>query len=193
MKLSILIPSVPRRRKTYLQSLLDSLETQLESSNISNVEILVLYDNKKRNIGDKRNDLINLAKGEYLTFIDDDDRVNDTYINDVLVALNFGPDCVVYDCLYSSGDQTMLCKYGVEYEYNNASLGQGIDWTGKPAHTMVWKSSLAKSVSYESRGWGEDMDWVKRAYPLITNQIRIDKIMYYYDWNYSISEFVNGN
>jgi hypothetical protein len=30
-------------------------------------------------------------------------------------------------------------------------------------------------------GCGEDFNWVKRAYLDIKNQIRIDKVLYYYD------------
>jgi hypothetical protein len=59
MKLSILIPSVPSRRKFFLDRLLDDLEKQIGDRN--DVEILVLYDNKKRSLGQKRSDLLNLA------------------------------------------------------------------------------------------------------------------------------------
>ena len=66
LKLSILIPSVPSRRKTFLQRILDQLESQI---NTNDIEIVVLYDNKKRTVGEKRNDLLNLARGQFLTFI----------------------------------------------------------------------------------------------------------------------------
>jgi len=125
--------------------------------------------------------LINLAKGEYLVFIDDDDdRIADDYIESILKALreNPGCDCVVFECIcrVENGPET-YCRYGIEYEYT--TVGQ--DWYGKPAHTMVYKSSIAKKHRYSHKSWGEDVEWVKRACVDIKAQVRIDKVLYFYD------------
>jgi hypothetical protein len=50
---------------------------------------------------------------------------------------------------------------------------------------MVWKTAIAKKYKYSNMHNGEDMDWVKRAYLDIKTQHRIDKVLYYYDANYS--------
>ena len=47
-----------------------------------------MFDNKKRSVGEKRQDLLNLAKGQYLVFIDDDDRISDDYISSIIQAMN---------------------------------------------------------------------------------------------------------
>jgi len=124
--------------------------------------------------------LINLAKGEYLVFIDDDDRIADDYIESILKALreNPGCDCVVFECIcrVENGPET-YCRYGIEYEYT--TVGQ--DWYGKPAHTMVYKSSIAQKHRYSHKSWGEDVEWVKRACVDIKAQVRIDKVLYFYD------------
>lgn len=188
IKLSVLIPSLPSRRKTYLQRILDQIEGQINSLKRKDIEVIVLYDNKKRKIGDKRQDMLDIARGEYLVFIDDDDRVSDDYISEVMRVIDSGssPDCIVYDTMYSRlGKNHMLCKYGIEYEYNKAVPGSGAVWTGKPAHTMVYKSSLAKSVRYSSINAGEDTDWVIRACKLIKKQERINKVLYFYENDYS--------
>ena len=52
------------------------------------MEIIGLFDNKKRSVGEKRQDLLNLAKGQYLVFIDDDDRISDDYISSIIQAMN---------------------------------------------------------------------------------------------------------
>ena len=36
-------------------------------------------------VGEKRNKLINMAKGEYFSFIDDDDLVSEEYVDQVLI------------------------------------------------------------------------------------------------------------
>jgi len=189
IKLSILILTIPNRRKTFLNSLLDNLEKQTKNQN--DIEILVLYDNKKRSVGEKRTNLLKLAKGEYVTFIDDDDRISDDYTSSILQALKENPntDCVVYDCIctINNAQHKIHCKYGIEYEYNHNNSGNGF-WTGKPAHTMIYKTSLVQDISYVFKNYGEDMDWVGQAHKKIVHQTRIDKILYYYDFRNATSE-----
>lgn len=181
MKLSVLVPTVPSRMSFFYPRLMNQLLTQCV--NYPDVEIIGLFDNKKKTIGEKRQDLLNLAKGEYLVFIDDDDRISDDYISSIMDALNnnLNTDCVVFDCIccIENGDLKKLCKYGIEFEYGDILDGQ--EWRGKPAHTMVYKSNIAKRHSYIKINFGEDIDWVLRACLEIKEQTRINKILYYYD------------
>jgi glycosyltransferase involved in cell wall biosynthesis len=153
-----------------------------QSSPYSDIELLALFDNKKRQIGEKRDNMLSLANGEYLVFIDDDDRIAPEYIEVIMDTLYANPetDCVVFDSIVSIESQPgILCKYGIEFEYGYI-LG-GKEWRGKPAHTMVYKSSIAKSHRYTDMGAGEDVDWVKRACQDIRVQTRIDRVLYFYD------------
>lgn len=79
---------------------------------------MALVDNRKRTTGAKRNDLIDLAKGEYVTFIDDDDWAGANYVQSILGAIDQypGTDCIVFDvAFYLHGDFVKLFKYGQEY------------------------------------------------------------------------------
>ena len=184
IKLSILVPTVPNRIDNYYLRLMSDLIRQ--TAPYPDIELIALFDNKKRSIGKKRDEMLGLAKGEYLVFIDDDDRVSPDYVKDIMTALyeNPGTDCVVFDCIckVNSGPDK-LCKYGIEFEYGDI-LG-GKEWRGKPAHTMVYKSSIAKHHSFTDMGYGEDVDWVKRACQDIRIQTRIDKVLYHYDAEYA--------
>ena len=183
IKLSILIPTVPSRMDYFYPKLMKQLLAQ--TKNYKNIELLSLFDNKKRTIGVKRQDLLNLTKGEYLVFIDDDDRISDDYIYEIMTALEENPytDCVVFDTIYTDqGKNHKLCKYGIEFEYGDI-LG-GKEWRGKPAHTMVYKSSIAKKHLFIDKQNGEDIEWVMRACTDIKVQTRIDKVLYYYEANY---------
>lgn len=188
MKLSILILTLPSRRKTFLNELLDNLETQV--SQYDNVELLVLYDNKKRSVGEKRDSILSIAKGEYIVFIDDDDVVTDDYVSSIMNCINenVGTDCVVFDSICTIDDGIPIhCKYGVEYEYNHNASGNGF-WTGKPAHTMVYSRQLALEASFGDRNVGEDFHWVNQVHNKIKNQSRIDKVLYYYKMNHKTTE-----
>lgn len=190
IKLSILIPTVPSRIELFYPKLIKHLLSQTKNRN--DVEIIALFDNKKRSVGDKRNNLLDLANGEYLVFIDDDDRIHDNYVDIVLKTLYDNPtaDCLVYNSSTSiNGGPPILCKYGIEFEYGYISTNE---WRGKPAHTMVYKSSIAKKYKFPIINHGEDMAWVKQAYVDIKNQIRIDEVLYWYDANYTTTSETVG-
>ena len=181
--LSILVPTVPSRLTYFYPRIMKQLLTQCE--NYPEVEILGLFDNKKRTVGEKRQDLLNLARGKHLVFIDDDDRISDDYVSEILNALRNNPDtdCVVFDCICCENNcKTVYGKYGIEFEYGHLN-GDKNKWRGKPAHTMVYKSSIAKKHCYQSTNYGEDINWVVRACKDIKYQTRIDKVLYYYDAN----------
>jgi glycosyltransferase involved in cell wall biosynthesis len=182
IKLSILVPTVPSRLSFFYPRIMKQLLEQ--SSNFHQVEILGFFDNKKRTVGEKRQDMLNLAKGEYLVFIDDDDRIAEDYIATIIETLNNNPntDCVVFDCICCIENSSLktYCKYGTEFEYGYINDSQ-TEWRGKPAHTMVYKSSIAKKHLYNNVNFGEDCEWVIRACKDIKEQTRIDKVLYYYD------------
>ena len=78
--LSILIPSLPERIHL-LSSVLSDLH---EQSKGKPVEVLVLTDNRHRTTGQKRNQLIGLAQGRFISFVDDDDSVAADYVDQIL-------------------------------------------------------------------------------------------------------------
>ena len=151
MNLTILIATVPSRRRSFYPDLLDSIHKQVDGRD--DVEIIGLYDNRKRVVGEKRNELLKLAQGKFLTFIDDDDRIADDYIESVMNCINENPDadCIVFDCIITiDGDiyNSTYSKYSIHYEYNH----DPVQWRGKPAHTMVYKSSIAKKIGITVQG-----------------------------------------
>lgn len=181
IKFSILIPTVPNRLTTFYPRLVTSLQEQIKTRD--DIEILCLYDNKKRTVGQKRNALLNLAQGEFLTFIDDDDRIAEDYIESIMNTIYANPtaDCIVFDCITTINvtEKTTYSKYSKDFQYSEV----GDQWRGKPAHTMVWKSSIAKKHMFPNINNGEDINWVVRACQEIKNEVRIDKVLYFYDFN----------
>jgi glycosyltransferase involved in cell wall biosynthesis len=184
IKLSILVPTVPSRLNYFYTKIMNELMKQIKNRN--DIEVISLFDNKKRTIGTKRQEMLELSKGEYVTFIDDDDRISEDYIKKIINGLYDNPnvDCLVYNviCCVDNSSIKKLCKYGIEFEYGDISE---TEWRGKPSHTMVWKREIAIRHKYKNMMNGEDCEWVKRAYKDIKTQIRIDDVLYYYDAQYS--------
>lgn len=67
-------------RKTFTPKMADRIYSIYESLSMDDqdtVEILTLVDNKKMMLGHKRNVMVDMCRGEYVAFVDDDDRIED--------------------------------------------------------------------------------------------------------------------
>ncbi len=80
---SILICGIPERYHS-VQPLLYSLLEAQAISRRPDVELLYFMDNKRRTVGAKRNALLSMAIGEYISFIDDDDEVAPNYVDKII-------------------------------------------------------------------------------------------------------------
>jgi len=58
-----------------------------QTQKYNNIELLAFFDNKKRTIGKKRQNMLQLAQGEYVVFIDDDDKIADDYIDEIMTYI----------------------------------------------------------------------------------------------------------
>lgn len=191
IKLSILIPSTHTRRKSFLPSILDQVYGQYESlpkEQQEQVEILTLIDNKTRMLGDKRNNMVNMAQGEYIVHVDDDDRISEYYISELLHASNHpnNHDVIVFKAEVSlNGEQPKLCYYSHSYrkDYNTSD-----NYFRIPNHICCVKRELALQVPFKNIQYGEDSAYSKELLPLIKSEYVIDKVLYYYDYNQETTE-----
>ena len=186
--LSILIPSL-FRRDDLRGSLVKRLLAQGEP--YDDIEILSWVDNKKRSIGRKRDDLVQLADGNFLTVLDDDDTISDDYVSELRKAAIENPDVdvIVFDQECHLNDwPPFRVRFGVEFENQAAADGGGKDITRKPWHLCCWRAELAKSAHFSDCSYGEDADWAKQLWPKIKTQYRIDKILHYYRWSKDVTE-----
>lgn len=189
-ELSILIPSVLSRRSFFLQRLLDQLESQIDGQS---VEVLTLLETKGRGFGAARNNLMDIARGSYLTWIDDDDRISATYVRDILGAIRDAneTDVIVYDMLRDMDGQRQLYRYGLDFDFNNAFPPNV--WTGKPSWMHVWRADLARKHRFPEVPSGmevgqTDRIWWESICKEARTQIRIRKILYYSDLRHAYSE-----
>ena len=203
MKLSILICSL-KSRDEQLNILLNSLFYQMTkcgkwyasgstlnyglfaySFTDNSVEIIIYQDDKKITVVQKRNILIQQAKGEYITFIDDDDRVTDDYIKTLLQSIDKGYDSICFNVMYNpKGGIQKLVKYSCRMKDRELPT----HYERATNHLMCTKRSIASNVKFKHVSFGEDSDWAKRLVRHIKTEGQINKVLYYYDFDHAKSE-----
>ena len=187
--LSILVCSVHTRYKTFLPKIQDQLYDQLAAlaeDDQQRVEIIVLTDNKQMMLGHKRNTMIDIAQGKYIVFVDDDDRIADDYIAELLKATTTDADAIVFTAMVSlNGDEPKPCYYSKVHkrDYNKPSAYYRI-----PNHICCVKKSVSIKSSFPNILYGEDAGYGKVLLPHIKTEHVIDKVLYYYDYNVDTTE-----
>lgn len=182
--MSILICSLVER-DSLLKGLLISLERQITDD----VEILVEKDNGEITIGEKRNILLERATGDYVVFVDDDDRVSNDYISKILKALSNSPDCCAIE-----GEITRMkrvrqrgrivrerCtqKFIHSIQYDKWFKRDGIYYRC-PNHLNPIRRELALQVKFLLKNTGEDIDFSLRLRPFLRVEEYISGSIYFY-------------
>lgn len=180
MKLSILVPTTHTRRNTFLPKILDQLYSQYDKLSYpqqQEVEILVLQDNKTIMLGSKRNELIRLAQGDYVVFLDDDDRIAQDYISTLLKATSLGSDVITFKASVSlNGEQPKECVYtsGIIQDYNTETTYYRL-----PNHICCFKRDLALLFPFPNILYGEDSGFSKSIKSAIKTEHHIPETLYY--------------
>ena len=199
IKLSILILSIPSRIH-FLKPLMEKLEKQIGDR--EDVEIISIMDNKSFGISEKRNELMKLARGSHLTWIDDDDDVDVNYVKRLTETIEKNPsvDVISFDqlCYLEGKTARVFAQMGNPHEQvlpDPQDPTRYRDTLRPPYHWCVWKTSLAQSEDFKSEvlipgsDTGEDIDWLKRLYPKVTNSIYLEgDVLHIYRYSRDISE-----
>lgn len=183
--LSIGIVSLASRRPS-LDFLLADLNSQINALKYSpmSVEIITEIDNGEAPTGEKRNRVLNRAKGRYISFIDDDDRVSANYCRLILDRIaNVLPRA---DCI---GIQGTMTTDGRDPRRWRHSRQNGLVWREEhgvylrpPTHVNPVLLDLAKLAGFPDIRHGEDKEYSERLYPMLSVEYRIAEDIYYYDF-----------
>jgi len=178
LKLSILICHL-KERKEQLSRLLKNLDSQTAGRPI---EIIVEVDNRgEHSVGEKRNILLRKAKGEYVSFIDDDDDVSETYVAKILEAIERSHP----DCIGITGKMFVACKGSALFKHSIVYAGwyesDGVYYR-TPNHLNPVRRELALQVMFnDNMSIGEDRDYSERLIDLIETEEKLDEVIYFYD------------
>ena len=200
IKFSILVLSIPSRFDIF-KPLVEKLLKQ--TGDMEDVEILSLMDNKSLHIYEKRNELVRIARGSHIAFLDDDDDVSNDYIKKIVEAIGDNPQADVISfnqmCYLDGKEARVFAAMGnpqdpVQLDPSNPSKYK--DTLRLPWHWCVWKKSLAitepfrGAYSYGESGQSEeDIDWLNRLYPKVKKDVYLkDEWLHIYRWSPQTTE-----
>ena len=173
MKLSILIATMPSRRKSFAK-LLNSLGKS------DNVEVL-WDDSMDYNIGVKRNKLLERACGEYVSYIDDDDSVDVRYVANILEAIKTKPDCVgISGVITTNGGN--IRRWHISKDYGSW-YQKGRAYFRTPNHISPVRRDIALAVMFPEVAHGEDYAYSMGILPLLKTEVKVRGNMYFYNYN----------
>lgn len=173
-RLSILICSMLSRVET-LRSLLSALKEQMTED----VEILVERDEGEITIGAKRNALLQKATGDYVAFVDDDDKVSNDYVAKILKAVSVSPDCCSVEGEIHFRKKNVTKKFIHSIRYKRW-FQAGEIYYRCPNHLNPVKRTIALGVGFPDMARGEDKNYSLRLRPLLRTEQKIDGIIYFY-------------
>lgn len=195
--LTIAIPTTIGRELTY-SKLLNKIQEQAKPFG-DKIEIITMCDDKEITIGEKRNLLYAMAKGEYTVQWDDDDDIAQDGILLIMEALQSLPDCVTYEEYIDIDGKIMRSNHSLQY-IDWADNQDGYDFVRTPFMKSVIKTEIAKSVPIPHIRFGEDHQWSQALKPHLKTEAHIPKQIYKYihrssDFNlrYGIVERRNEN
>ena len=182
MKLSILTPSVPSRMDR-LQKLMDEVQAQIGDLP---VEHLVLIDNKRRTIGEKRQALLNIAKGDYIAFVDDDDWITLHYVERILEGIAQAPDVITFQQSATFNGEEGRISFGHGQE--NEEWAAGEERQRAAWHVCAWRTEVARRSTFPWVQYGEDWAWAEPLNKLELQEWHIPEVLHEYHFRTEITE-----
>jgi glycosyltransferase involved in cell wall biosynthesis len=174
VKWSILIPTIGYRQSRFL-GLVGMVLSQITGDD---VEIVALHNNGEKPVGVYRQVLLDAARGEYVSFIDDDDAVADDYVPVILAALEAGPDVVGFETIYTRDGGLPVRVLNSIVNTPRDDWAAGVLYRDL-THVQPVRADLARIGDF-SQGWPEDFTWRGGVRPHVKAEVYLDRVLYYY-------------
>lgn len=133
--------------------------------------------------GEKRNILLERAKGKYVVFVDDDDSVATNYVDLLLKAAESDADCFAINGTMTTNGANLKRWYIAKDNPYKAEIVNGEEvYLRYPNHITPIKRSIAIQVKFPHVYRGEDYQWATELHlkKLIQSEFVIETPLYEY-------------
>lgn len=183
-KLSILICTMPSRKQMFRELLYD-LNNQVNELPVYKRPMVEILHSEEMGIttGAKRNKLLQVAQGDFVVFVDDDDKVSDCYVSLILNAIENHPevDCIGIQGIISTNGEDARQWY-ISKDYGRWYDDEGV-YFRTPNHISPVKREIASKVGFPDKTFGEDSDYSTGIFPYLKTEVKIPKNIYHYMFN----------
>lgn len=187
--LSVLIPATPRRYHSHLWPLWSKIQAQVDALQREGaVELLVFLDNRQRTIGEKRDALVQMSRGRFVAFCDDDDDVSDDYVATLAGIAEAAPEqasVITFEQRVVVNGVESVCSFSLRHPNEPFAVPR---FRRSAWHVCAWRGSMARRVRFPASNYGEDWAWARHLVLEATGEIHVDRVLHAYRYDDKVSE-----
>ena len=156
-----------------------SIEKAIEA--IGNDERFKIYHKTNGGLSDARNYGIDKATGEYLFFLDSDDYIGNTLLEDTYnMAKKCDSDIVCFDMMYVYDNDEEKISSGADFECKSYKDDKSVIFINNSSNNKIYRRSFMSDKRVIKGMWYEDLAvipvWLSKA----NNVSHVGKPLYYY-------------
>jgi len=186
--LSILICTIPERKNMFSE-IFTELHTQINycktvHPTLGDANIIVdgskKFNDGGKNIGKKREGLVNLATAKYLCFLDDDEKISPDFVETLLRLCCEDKDVCTFRSLATLKNNWALVDMSLNNIFNEQINPDKITYR-RPWHVCPVRSEFAKKYPFEDSNYGEDWIWFDQVLKDCETESHTDRIIHNYN------------
>ena len=140
-----------------------------------------IFHKNNGGLSDARNYGIDRAKGEYLFFLDSDDYIGNTLLEDAYnMAKKYDSDIVCFDMMYVYDNCEEKVSSGADFECKSYKEDNSVIFINNSSNNKIYRRSFMHDKRFFKGMWYEDLAvipvWLSEA----NNVSHVSKPLYYY-------------
>lgn len=163
----------------------DGSESKCDEYQLKHEWIKVIHQ-KNGGLSVARNTGIENARGKYIWFVDSDDYISETSINDIYIAMEKDNDLIIgeYESFYPDGKRIIpeVAKTKSDLDILPYQYFMALGSVSYAAVKFIVKREIIikNKLWFEEKIYHEDEDWTPRVLCNTTNLILLDRVIYHY-------------
>jgi glycosyltransferase involved in cell wall biosynthesis len=179
--------TIPERSESF-QKLKTKVQSQIDycqkyHPTLGQIEIVEVNSPKFKDGGDsigrKRQKGLELSKGEYVCWLDDDDNISPDYVETLVRLANKGADVCTFNNISKFDNFWMVVKMHFKTKLDDQAKPGIIN--RRPYHVCAFRRGVLEGVNFPDANWDEDTGFIKQALKNCRTFAHSDNILHEYN------------